>query len=200
MECIYCKNKTTYLLADDLRKCSQCRRKFSPRKLQRKKELINLFLSADDISMKTLMHNSNININTIMKHFEIFRKKIALFLDREYEKNIHKIDEYDEYIYCQKNSKSTKNCRFITFSFEDKIYTLLLQENIEQKNRLENFYKMIKVKKDSSTITDFWNYFKVFIAKHRGVARENLIYYIKETEFRYNYSKKEQKEILNNIL
>jgi transposase len=200
MECIYCKNKTTYLLADDLRKCSQCRRKFSPRKLQRKKELINLFLSADDISMKTLMRNSNININTIMKHFEIFRKKIALFLDREYEKNIHKIDEYDEYIYCQKSSKSTKNCRFISFSFEDKIYTLLLQENIEQKNRLENFYKMIKVKKDSSTITDFWNYFKVFIAKHRGVASENLIYYIKEAEFRYNYSKKEQKEILDNIL
>ncbi|MEJ2496275.1 MAG: hypothetical protein P8Y43_02145 [Sulfurovaceae bacterium] len=93
-----------------------------------------------------------------------------------------------------------KNCRFISFSFENKIYTLLLQENIEQKNRHENFYKMIKVKKDSSTITDFWNYFKVFIAKHRGVARENLIYYIKEAEFRYNYSKKEQKEILDNIL
>jgi transposase len=188
------------MLADDLRKCSQCRRKFSPRKLQRKKELINLFLSADDIPMKTLTDNSNININTIMKHFEIFRKKIALFLDREYEQNIHKIDEYDEHIYCQKNSRSTKNCRFISFSFENKIYTLLLQENIEQKNRLENFYKMIKVKKDSSTITDFWNYFKVFIAKHRGVARENLIYYIKEAEFRYNYSKKEQKEILDNIL
>ncbi len=200
MDCIYCQNKTTYLLSDGIRKCSQCRRKFSPKKIAREKVLVSLFLSASKIPVTALDDKSGININTIKKHFMIIRKKIALFLDREFERNIAKIDEYDEHIYCQKNSKSTKNCRFISFSFEDKIYTLLLQENIEQKNRLENFYKMIKVKKDSSTITDFWNYFKVFIAKHRGVARENLIYYIKEAEFRYNYSKKEQKEILDNIL
>ncbi len=200
MECIYCKNKTTYLLSDGLRKCSQCRRKFSPKKREKKRELIDLFLSAEDIPMKTLKGNSEININTISKHFEIFRKKIAFFLDSEYEKNIHKIDEYDEYIYCQKNSKSKKNCTFITFSYEQKVYALLLQENIEQINRLENFYKMVKVKKDSSAITDFWNYFKIFIAKHRGVAKQNLIYYIKEAEFRYNYSLERQKEILYNIL
>jgi transposase len=200
MDCIYCQNKTTYLLSDGIRKCSQCRRKFSPKKIAREKVLIGLFLSASKIPVTALGDKPGININTIKKHFMIIRKKIALFLDKEFERNIAKIDEYDEHIYCQKNSKSTKNCRFISFSFEDKIYTLLLQENIEQKNRLENFYKMIKVKKDSSTITDFWNYFKVFIAKHRGVARENLIYYIKEAEFRYNYSKEEQKEILDNIL
>ena len=200
MNCIYCKNKTTYLLGDGLRKCSRCRKKFSPKRLKRERELADLFLLAEQSPVTLLGERSPININTIKKHFMLFRTKIALFLDEEYEHNISLIDEYDEHFYYAKNTPSKKNCKFITFSYKQKVYTLLLQENIEQQNRFEHFYKMMKAKKDSNVITDFWNYFERFIAKHRGVAKRNLIYYIKEAEFRYNYSPQEQKEILYNIL
>lgn len=36
-------------------------------------------------------------------------------------------------------------------------------------------------------IEGFWGYLKEHLLKHHGVAKENLIYYIKEQEFRFNH-------------
>ena len=36
-------------------------------------------------------------------------------------------------------------------------------------------------------IEGFWGYLKEHLLKHHGVAKDNLIYYIKEQEFRFNY-------------
>ena len=41
--------------------------------------------------------------------------------------------------------------------------------------------------------------FEENIKKYRGIDKENFIYYLKEFEFKFNYSKEEQKDILYSL-
>ncbi len=51
----------------------------------------------------------------------------------------------------------------------------------------EEYLKEIKNKKiHINGIEGFWAYLKEHLLKHHGVARGNLIYYVKELEFRFN--------------
>ena len=47
---------------------------------------------------------------------------------------------------------------------------------------------------------DFWKFLEENLKKYKGVEQDNFFYYLKECEFRFNYDKKEQTEILNRIL
>jgi transposase-like protein len=59
--------------------------------------------------------------------------------------------------------------------------------------------KISKTQKRENLITKFWNYFEDSILKYNGINDENFFYYLKEIEFKFNYSYKEQKEILNSL-
>ncbi len=37
------------------------------------------------------------------------------------------------------------------------------------------------------------------MASFKGVRKENLVYYLKEAEFKFNYSKEEQRSILTDL-
>lgn len=49
-------------------------------------------------------------------------------------------------------------------------------------------------------IEGFWGYLKERLLKHHGVAKKNLIYYVKELEFRFNYRHLSTERLMNQII
>ena len=49
-------------------------------------------------------------------------------------------------------------------------------------------------------IEGFWGYLKERLLKHHGVAKKNLIYYVKELEFRFNYRHLSTEHLMNKII
>jgi transposase-like protein len=203
MKCIYCEHPYTYALADKQRKCSKCKRKFSPRKLAREKQLLALFTegyNATETAKKTKMHFA-----TVQKYYEGFRRDIALYADKMYQHNSHRISGYDEYLYLPKTLKIEKNIdklqHFLTLSYDKKVYNIMMPKtkrslllgNEAQEDKLLlkylTFHKIAKLSKAQSTITKFWDYFEAFILQYKGVSDEQFIFYLKEAEWRFNLDK-----------
>jgi hypothetical protein len=105
----------------------------------------------------------------------------------------------------------------LTFTYDgDKVYNLLMPNLYKYKDqflddgldetyfkefsRFMMFNKITKTKKRENTITRFWSFFEEFIVQYKGIKNENFIYYLKECEFKFNYSHDEAKEILLHLL
>jgi len=200
MKCIYCEYPYTYLLADKQRKCGKCKRKFSPKKIDREQTLFRLFTegsNARETSRKTKMHFA-----TVQKYYETFRRNIALYADKMYHHNSHRVTGYDEYLYLPKSLKAEENIHklqhFLTMSYDNKVYNIMMPRTREmhydnkdtQSNKLLlkylKFNKISKLSKAQNTITHFWDYFETFILQYKGVSDEKFIYYLKEAEWRFN--------------
>lgn len=159
-----------------------------------------------------------INYLTVKVRFELFRGLIANFLEDAYQGK--DVLEYDEYIYLNKSKKKVKENifdaqNFLTFHYEDKIYNMLMPNLNRYKNEFldsgaqeahfKEFSKFMMLNKISKTqkrenlITKFWIFFEQEILKYKGIRDKNFFYYLKEIEFKFNYSYKEQKEILSSL-
>lgn len=206
MNCIYCHHDKTYLLADTLRKCAKCKRKFSPKKVEKQRLILKSFIAG--YSATKTAKELNMHFLTINKKFNSFRIQIALHSDKEYQNNAHLIKEYDEYLYLPKSLKVEENIdklnQFLTLCYEDKVYNILMpsiqryhyNDNTPSENRLLlkylKFNKVAKLVKIDNTITKFWKFFEEFILQYKGVSDEQFIYYLKEAEWRFNYEGKER--------
>ncbi len=200
MKCIYCKHPYTYALADKQEKCGKCKRKFSPRKVNREQILLKLFTDgyhARDASKKTKMHFA-----TVQKYYERFRRNVALYADENYQRNSHRVTGYDEYLYLPKSLKVEENINklqhFLTMSYDGKVYNIMMSKtkrsllltDEEQDDKLLlkylTFNKIAKLSKAQSTITQFWDYFETFILQYKGVSDAQFVFYLKEAEWRFN--------------
>ena len=200
MKCIYCNHPYTYLLADKQRKCSKCKRKFSPQKIAREKRLETLFIegvNATEASKRTGMHFA-----TVQKYYEGFRKNLTYYADEMYQHNSHRVTGYDEYLYLPKSLKVENNIHklqhFLTMSYDNKVYNIMMprakrslldsEDAQAQKLLLKylTFNKIAKLTKAQSTITQFWDYFETFICQYKGVSDEQFVFYLKEAEWRFN--------------
>jgi transposase len=200
MKCLYCDHPYTYLLGDGQRKCSRCKRKFSPAKIEREATLFKYFKSehtARDTAVITGMH-----VATVQKYFEKFRRDMALEADIKYRQHSHQITGYDEYLYLPKSLKIEENIdkiqHFLTLSYNHQVYnimmpktrrSLLVDEDEQSKKLLLKYLKFNKIAKFSkaqTTITQFWDYFESFICKYKGVSDAQFIFYLKEAEWRFN--------------
>ncbi|PHR56018.1 MAG: transposase [Arcobacter sp.] len=200
MKCIYCDHPYTYELSDKQRKCSKCKRKFSPRKVAREKKLLELFtqgVNASKSSKQTKMH-----FLTVQKYYDKFRKNIALYADEMYQYNAQRVTEYDEYLYLPKSLNIDENIdklqHFLTMSYEQTIYNImmpkasrsLLEYKDESSKKLMikylKFNKIAKLCNSQNNITRFWTYFEDFILQYKGVSDEQFIFYLKEAEWRFN--------------
>ncbi len=199
------------MLNDGQAKCAQCKRKFSPKKYLMEQQIIEAFLQQNSATQTA--KKLNLHFNTVKKRYDHLRKAIALYADEKYQENTHLIEEYDEYLYLPKSVKVfDKNMHkvqnFLTLCYQNRVYSLMmptpqkydfnLTEAREQKklSKFLRFHKIAKLHTLQNQITAFWDYFENFITQYKGVSEEQFIYYLKEAEFRFNYSEKQQREIL----
>jgi len=202
MKCIYCEHPYTYALADRQQKCGKCKRKFSPSKIKREEKLFFHFKKGATVRETSLI--CKMHFATVQKYFERFRRNIALYADEMFQLNSHRVTGYDEYLYLPKSLSIEKHIHklqhFLTMSYDNNVYNImmprakrsLLENEDEQEQKLLlkylKFNKIAKFSKAQSTITEFWEYFEVYIRKYKGVSNEQFIFYLKEAEWRFNKS------------
>jgi transposase len=217
MECIYCHNKKLYKLQTGQLKCSGCKKKFSPNKITKELEIIQCF--CDDMSVNKAAKILQLNYLTVQKRYELFRSLIANYLENEYRDK--KVIEYDEYIYLPQSKKKIKENifdaqNFLSFYYEEKVYNLLMPSlNMYKQQFLDDgaqaiyfkefskfmmLNKISKTQKKENIITNFWLFFEESILKYKGIRHDNFFYYLKEIEFKFNYTQDKQEEILMSLL
>lgn len=213
-KCIYC-NKKLYLLINGMVKCSSCAKKYSLLKLQRDFDTIDAFV--DSLTARECSAKLNLSYQVVFSRYEHLRKLISRHSHDYFEYKRDKLDEFEEYIYiCKSKKRDYENIiesqNFITFAHSDKVYTFLLPSlkkfqpkpdkdklEIAHSDEFKKFmrtHRIAKLKNIQSVITKFWEFFEDFITPYRGVKSEHFLGYLKEAEFKFNYTKQEQKEIL----
>lgn len=217
MKCPYCNHTHIYTLKTSQKKCAKCKKKFSEKKILLELEVINFF--CQDYTINQVVKESKLNYKTVKSRYENYRTLIISFLEDAYQNK--EVIEYDEYIYLEKSKQKVKQnifdaIDFITFNYEHKVYNLLmpnlnryksqfLQDGIDETyfkefSKFMMFNKIAKIQKKENIIANFWIYFEKSITKYKGIDKKNFIYYLKECEFKFNYSKKEQIEILTRLI
>jgi len=218
MKCPYCNHSVTYKLKTGQEKCSRCKRKFSSAKIILEQKMCKYF--CDDKNINETAKSLEVNYITVQKRYTFYRESISSYLEEQYEK--YETKEYDEYVYLPKSKKKIKENifdaqNFLTFCYdESKVYNLLmpnlgrykqqfLSDNLEEVyfkefSHFMMFNKIAKIKKLDNAIIKFWNFFENYILQYKGVSQESFYYYLKECEFKFNYTKEEQIEILLSFL
>jgi len=213
MRCIYCQAKT-YTLSNGYKKCKVCKRKFSPKKLQRKELIKSCFCK--NYTINRCSKATNLNYVTILKEYSNIRQQIAIFMEEKFA-NKKEIIEYNEYIYLPLTKRDKKESifdgfNFLTYNFDNKIYNILLPNLSRYKPILlqdradEVYYKELEKflysyhisnSKNSNLIKEFWQYFEDFMLKFNGINSDNFFYYLKEAEYKFNYDC--QNQLTNNF-
>jgi len=209
VSCIYCNHYNLYKLSNGYFKCAKCKRKFSPKKIERKAKILKGFL--DQLTPAQIHKKYSISYATIVKEIKTIRKVIAQICEKEFLKK-EEISELEEYLYIPSSLKKDSDSiykaqNFLTIDYGGKVYNLLLSkmQNYSQLtpkeiNSMFNQSRIIKINKKIK-IKEFWEFFEEFIKKFKGVSEEEFFYYLKEAEFRFNGYKIEMKDYisLNNL-
>ena len=179
-----------YKLSDGYYKCAKCKRKFSPKKIDKKAKILKGFL--DELTPTQISKKYNISYASVVKEITKIRKVIIQICEEEFLKK-NDLKEFSEYLYIPKSNKNlSKAQNFLTIDYGNKIYNILFSDMRQYQNysykEIENFFiqsQWIKIE-NQLLIQQFWDYFEKFILKFKGIKNENFIYYLKEAEFRFN--------------
>ncbi|RXJ83964.1 hypothetical protein [Arcobacter cloacae] len=210
MICKYCKNNTFYRLKNDYIKCKSCARKYSLKKLKTDENILIGFWQ--NKTALELSKELNLNYKTIKTRFDEIRYKLSKFLEEEYFKMPKDYSEYEEFYYFSKKQKllNVKSLyeavNIIGFYSNEKVYTLLmpnLKHRRESKNEgfeeYLNWHKIYSKESYKTKLYDFWRFLEENLKKYKGVEYDTFFFYLKECEFKFNYEKEEQLEILKNL-
>jgi hypothetical protein len=210
MICQNCNNTTFYTLANEYIKCKICAKKYSLKKLQRDKDIIIKF--CENKNALETSKELNLNYKTIKDRFDIFRKKIAVFLEDEYNNSIKDYNEYEEFYYIKEREKKRKKkslsqaINIMGFYSNEKIYTLLMPKIGNRAFDKEdgfiqylNWNKIHSKNSHQTKLNEFWKYLEENLKKYKGVEEYNFFYYLKECEFRFNYDKNQQIDMLESF-
>ncbi|MEO1923932.1 MAG: hypothetical protein ABGX25_05410 [Nautiliaceae bacterium] len=203
MSCIYCNHYILYKLNDGYYKCAKCKRKFSPKKIERKAKILKGFL--DLLTPNEISKKYNISYATVVKEIKHIRRVIANICEKEFLKK-ENINEFEEYLYIPKSLKKSPNSiykaqNFLTIDYGGKIYNIMLSnmKNYEtlSPNEIKSMFRQSKIIKiyEKTTIKKFWIFFEEFIKKFKGISEKEFFYYLKEAEFRFNGYKIEVKDL-----
>ncbi|MDY0327781.1 MAG: transposase [Arcobacteraceae bacterium] len=209
--CIHCHHKIIYTLQNGYIKCAKCNKKYSLKKYNQTISIIQGF--CEDYSANELATKLSLNYLTITKVYQNLRYKIASFCQSEFEKYENNVTEYDEYLYLPNNKKSDINFiydgqNFLIFDYS-KIYTLSLpfsskynpsQSNPQDLKKFLQYNKIAKLKTQNNNIKEFCYFFENSIKKYKGVSEENFFYYLKEIEFKFNYTINQRVDILIKLM
>lgn len=210
MICQNCKNNSFYTLANDYIKCKKCAKKYSLKKLKKDLDIINGFW--ENLTALELSNNLKLNYKTVKNRYDEIRAKLSQFLEDEYNSMPKDYSEYEEYYYFTKKQKLNnvkslyEAINIIGFYSNEKVYTLLMPNLKHRRESLNNGYeeylnwhKIYSRESYKTKLYDFWKYIEENLKKYKGIEYENFFFYLKECEFRFNYSKEKQLEILKNL-
>lgn len=199
-------------------KCSVCKKKYSLTRVNQIKTLIQLFC----INKNALETSKSLNLTyaTVLKYYQKFRYLCAEYCEEHYHLHRTPDSQYEEYLYIEKSKRHDKTAifdshNFLTFSYGEKVYTLLmpslgmfkqqfLEDNLEEVYHKEfskfmRTSKIIKISEHDNAITKFWHYFEHSITVFKGVSAEHFPYYLKEVEFKFNTPLEERSAILEKL-
>lgn len=217
--CPFCGNDTLYGLSDGRVKCSRCKRRYSVKKLQRERHLVNLFCR--EYNALAASKEARVSYVTAKNFFDRVRRRLPVLLEADYEQNRDRIAEYDEYLYLDRSKRKDKRRIFdahnlLTFDYGGRVYSILmppldrfkqayLDDGLEEVyyrefSRFLNIHRIARLKSRHNTIVRFWAFLDEQMKRHRGVNRENFFYYLKEAEFLFNYPMPDREAILRSIL
>ncbi len=213
-ECLYCHHPL-YQLGNGMLKCSHCKKKQSPERINKVLTLINAFVH-DETALSTAKRLT-LSYVSVYRYYETFRQLTAALCEREYEQIRHLECEYEEYFYLEQSKRRHKTAvfdahNFLSFDYDGHLYNIImpsLQQYRQQfiDDHLEDVYdsefrrfkrksRIIKVSKRYNNIVTFWDYFEQSIVRYKGVSSDAFGYYLKEIEFKFNHAKSRQLELL----
>ena len=187
MSCIYCGHYILYKLKENNYKCARCKRKFSPRKIDRKAKILKSFLN--QLTPTQIAKKYNFAYASVVSEIRNIRLIMAKICEEKFLAK-QEVREFEEYLYIP-NKDIYKAQNFLTIDYGD-IYNIMLSdmknyENYTQKEIKSLFLQSRIIKyQNHIKIQEFWDYFEIFIKKFRGVNKNNFFYYLKEAEFRFN--------------
>jgi len=204
MSCIYCEHYILYKLKNGYYKCAKCKRKFSPKKIDRKAKILKGFL--DELKPTEISEKYNISYATVVKEIKHIRRVIANICEEEFLKK-ENIKEFEEYLYIPQSLKRNPNSiykaqNFLTIDYGGKIYNIMLSNmknyEILTPDEIKSMFRQSRIIKiyEKTLIKKFWLYFEEFIKRFKGISEEEFFYYLKEAEFRFNNYKIELKDII----
>lgn len=210
MKCKNCNNQTFYTLQNGYIKCKKCAKKYSVNKLQKEEAIVKAFCGNKN-ALET-SKELNLNYRTIKDKFDEIRHKIAIFLEEEYNCSIKDYSEYEEFYYFKQRDKNKKKknlyeaINIMGFYSNNRVYTLLMPKltttMFEEDSGFDEYMHWYKIHSQNSyqtNLRNFWNFLEENLKKYKGVNEDNFFYYLKESEFKFNYIKEEQIEILLNL-
>jgi transposase-like protein len=211
MNCQNCNNTTFYNLQDAYIKCKKCAKKYSLKKLLTEQKIKKAF-----IQNKTALESSKelgLNYRTVKDRYDEYRYKITMYLEEEYNNSIKDNSEYEEYYYFNQRQKNKKKkslfeaINIMGFYSNERVFTLFMPKLLQRTNDIkdnsfENYLKWHKLyskQAHKTKLSLFWKYLEENLKKYKGIKEAHFFYYLKECEFRFNYSKEEQIEILKDL-
>ncbi len=215
--CLYCHH-SLYHLSDGMVKCSVCKKKYSPKRIDQIKSLIHLFCM--DENALSASKKLQLSYATVLKYYQQFRHLSAEYCESQYHKHRTPESQYEEYLYIEKSKRNDKSAifdshNFLTFGYKKYVYTLLmpslgifkqqfLEDNLEgiyykEFSKFMRTSKIIKISEHDNVIERFWHYFEQFITPYKGVSNEHFPYYLKEAEFKFNTPVQERSSILEHL-
>ncbi len=217
--CHLCGGKNLYRLSDGRIKCGKCKQRYSIKKLQREKMFIEHFCRGDN-ALQTAKEAGGSYV-TVKSFFDRIRRLLPALLEADYEQNRDRVVEYDEYLYLDHSKRRDKRHIFdahdlLTFDYGGRVYSILmppldrykqafLHDGLEdvyyrEFSRFLNIHRVARLKSRDNTIVRFWNFLDEQMKQYRGVDRENFFYYLKEAEFRFNYTMPERERLLYDLI
>ena len=154
-----------------------------------------------------------INYRSVQNRYKIFRQLCVSYLEEIYQNSIQEHNSYEEHYYFTQRDKLKKTktiydaVNIIGFYSNGNVYTLLMPplqkpmqttEDINFEKYLQ-WHKLYSHEGYTSPLKEFWAFLDEEMKKYKGISKQNFFYYLKECEFKYNFSTQEQKEILKEL-
>lgn len=214
--CIFCAETKLYKVSATQYRCVTCKRTFSHEKHTQRLRIIEAFIA--DQSAHECANRLKLHYQTVAKTYQTLRLLIIKHLETLYKEQSDSFSQYDEYYFLPTCKRGNPNHLFdaigiLGMLYGKRVYTLLLPDQFAHLKNLEensieketyvrylNQHKLAHYENFENELIDFWRFLESWLEHFKGIKKEHFIYYLKEAEFKFNYTNDEQRSILHALV
>ena len=203
--CFFCSSQNTKEQSLNRIYCLSCKKRYSLKKIQRLKKIIECFA----LEVPALKASSFLNISykTVHQNYQIIRKKIAAF-----EKTNPLYELLDDF--CTKDERFGKETLFLSVE-NGLLFAKLFEKSQFKKDNLLRFENerdckltvfqssnpsyFSGFKREYGQNSDFYPFLKRMLKKYQGISKNSFKLYLSEAVFRYNNRKDNLTAILTSL-